>query len=673
MMRIASSPASYEHEHGLVEWSLQQMLQGGGWQHGIIWLYEPERNLLTPRLQPGHEPQEGALSIGPGTIALQALQARSVWEGPLAEVPFPPGQHEQDLRTLLIPLAWPDRVLGLAQFLYQEVQRPTPERMRELLPMADVLATLLNNSQLQAEVSLLSSQLQIIQSISGSLTRLQDLDLIANTIPRETKRLIDYHACRVHVVQGDEAIAVAMHSEHEEYTRDSLDQFKVRLGEGLTGWVALHGEGLLLNDASSDPRAVEVEGTDPIDESMILMPMKSDHEVLGVLSVSKLGLGQFGESDARLIRILADQAAVAVRNVRLMDEVKERAREALSHARQTELISELAAVIASTLDPDLLVRRLASAVVDATPADFVIILRLGSEARLRVSAGYGLSDSDWNTLVHSGSDLPLARHVLATRHAYVVHDSAQDPVFAQQKPVLSVRSLAAVPITLADTPLGVLIVGCYERPGAFDREHIQLIEAVSSHAATALGNAEQYERQVRDTEVNGALSDLGQALMASSTEIEVVDASIRTLQRLFEPTGGAIFTRDEQGAWIIQRGWGSEQLSVEKGEHPCLPMYTTDGQVAAHSDNLHICVPLATARGSLGFVSLSFASDDHVASPRRLLLENVCKYIALAISNQRLYTLARVQSVTDALTGLHNYRYLEEFLDQEWKIGRAHV
>ncbi|MDP9351779.1 MAG: GGDEF domain-containing protein, partial [Chloroflexota bacterium] len=154
--------------------------------------------------------------------------------------------------------------------------------------------------------------------------------------------------------------------------------------------------------------------------------------------------------------------------------------------------------------------------------------------------------------------------------------------------------------------------------------------------------------------------------MASSTEIEVVDASIRTLQRLFEPTGGAIFTRDEQGAWIIQRGWGSEQLSVEKGEHPCLPMYTTDGQVAAHSDNLHICVPLATARGSLGFVSLSFASDDHVASPRRLLLENVCKYIALAISNQRLYTLARVQSVTDALTGLHNYRYLEEFLDQEW-------
>ncbi|MDP9353361.1 MAG: hypothetical protein M3P51_17715, partial [Chloroflexota bacterium] len=80
MMRIASSPASYEHEHGLVEWSLQQMLQVGGWQHGIIWLYEPERNLLTPRPQPGHEPQEGALSIGPGTIALQALQARSVWE-----------------------------------------------------------------------------------------------------------------------------------------------------------------------------------------------------------------------------------------------------------------------------------------------------------------------------------------------------------------------------------------------------------------------------------------------------------------------------------------------------------------------------------------------------------------------------------------------------------------
>lgn len=667
MILLSSPHSTYRHEHSLVEWGLQQMLELGGWKRGAVWHYDSGNNLLQLRVQQGGDLFERFRTIKPGPVLSNVLANRSVWEGPVQETVFSRAEFEQDKDdyTLLMPLVLPERVTGVAQCIYTAAQRPSVECIQKLIPLADVLATLMNSSQLQAEAVLWSKQLEIIQSISSSLTRLHDLELIANTIPRATKRLIDYHACRVHVVQGDKVVAVAMHSEHEEYTRDSLDQFQVELGEGLTGWVALHGEGILTNDAKADPRAVEVVDTAPIDESMILMPMKAEEDVLGVLSISKLGVDQFGESDARLIRILADQAAVAVRNVRLMDELKDRARDAVRHARQTELIGELATAIASTLDPDVLVRRLAGTVVEATPSDFAVIFRLRPEGRIQASAEHGLSRSAWETLVSSDCNLPLANHVLASRHTYVVHDSNQDPVFSQTKPPFPVRSLVAIPIRLADSLLGVLVVGCYDRPGAFSSEHIQLLEAVSAHAATALENAHLYERQVRDTEANAALSELGQALVASTTEAEVVDASIQTLRRLFAPVGGAVCTRDEQGEWLIKRIWGSEQPDMSSAD-PCLMAYEAGPPVTEHSDGSHVCVPLSTARGTLGVVSLTFKDTDPFPASRRLVLENVCKYIALAISNQRLYDIARMQSVTDGLTGLHNYRYLEEFLEQEY-------
>src|SRR4029079_12178492 len=91
-----------------------------------------------------------------------------------------------------------------------------------------------------------------------------------------------------------------------------------KLGEGFTGWVALHGEPILVNDANRDARGATIEGTDDIDESMLVVPMRYDGLTIGVITLSKLGLDGFGSDDLRLLTILADRAATAIGSVRLL-------------------------------------------------------------------------------------------------------------------------------------------------------------------------------------------------------------------------------------------------------------------------------------------------------------------------------------------------------------------
>ena len=95
------------------------------------------------------------------------------------------------------------------------------------------------------------------------------------------------------------------------YENVDLDILRTTVGEGFTGWVAEHRTPLCVPDVLADPRGMTIPGTDDVDESMVVVPMLYDDVLVGVITLSKLGLHQFDEEDVRLLSILADQAATA--------------------------------------------------------------------------------------------------------------------------------------------------------------------------------------------------------------------------------------------------------------------------------------------------------------------------------------------------------------------------
>ena len=99
----------------------------------------------------------------------------------------------------------------------------------------------------------------------------------------------------------------------------TIENAAVEVGEGITGWVAESRRGVVLGDTEHHPKAKHVAGTAMIDESMLAVPVVFEDEILAVIVVTKLGLNQYSLDQLRLLTILANQAAVAMANARLIE------------------------------------------------------------------------------------------------------------------------------------------------------------------------------------------------------------------------------------------------------------------------------------------------------------------------------------------------------------------
>jgi GAF domain-containing protein len=86
---------------------------------------------------------------------------------------------------------------------------------------------------------------------------------------------------------------------------------RLRLGEGVTGWVAREGTPLLVPDVREDPRYVEAN---PQVLSEMAVPVKWGNEVVGVINLDHHRAGGFNEEDLELLTAFGNVAAVALRH-----------------------------------------------------------------------------------------------------------------------------------------------------------------------------------------------------------------------------------------------------------------------------------------------------------------------------------------------------------------------
>src|SRR2546423_15637305 len=92
-----------------------------------------------------------------------------------------------------------------------------------------------------------------------------------------------------------------------------------KVGEGITGRAAREGSAFLIGNALACEFAVTIPGTDPLEESLLAVPLCYGSRVIGAIVISKLGSDQFDEDDVRLLQVLAGPAAVGLGNARLYE------------------------------------------------------------------------------------------------------------------------------------------------------------------------------------------------------------------------------------------------------------------------------------------------------------------------------------------------------------------
>ena len=192
------------------------------------------------------------------------------------------------------------------------------------------------------------AHLKMLQSLSGKLSRLNDVAQIGMTIAEELRLLIDYHNCRVFVRDGDDLVPVAFRGDlTPKEPVAAVDLLRTQVGRGITGKVAETGQPLLVGDAANHEFGERIAGTAVIEESLLAVPLRFGSRVIGVIVVSKLGLDQFDADDLRLLEVLGGHAAVAVENARLYEAQRREAESAnalLAFARDVAAAEGLAEV-----------------------------------------------------------------------------------------------------------------------------------------------------------------------------------------------------------------------------------------------------------------------------------------------------------------------------------------
>lgn len=166
-----------------------------------------------------------------------------------------------------------------------------------------------------------------LNSMFGALNELSsipDPDELLSAVPSAVRKHFNYFDISVFSVkrESSQLVLVGHSGEYAEYLPWS---YKLGLDKGLPGWVAMHGERLVVNDVTIDRRYVGPSNSTT--KSALVIPIRSGSEVVGVLNIEEPSLNAFDETDTTIFQLFCDQLGNAFRSAaryRLLKEDRDR-------------------------------------------------------------------------------------------------------------------------------------------------------------------------------------------------------------------------------------------------------------------------------------------------------------------------------------------------------------
>jgi len=321
-----------------------------------------------------------------------------------------------------------------------------------------------------------------IDSIAKLGTRLNHLNTVAQigtAICAELRQLIDYHNVRVYRVRGKDVVPVAWHGNIGAYDDETVAQLQVQVGEGITGWVAQHGQAVYLPDAARDPRAVTMPGTeDDLDESMLIAPMLYEDRAVGVIVLSKMGLDRFAAHDLRYLGIYASIAAQAMVNADISERLRAQEEMLDQQLRSQRELLRVTEAILTNLDPAAVIAEVADTIGSLIPVDTLGVYVHEPSQRLltpMLARGVGAEAFLSRRLPDTGE---VVADVLASGDARSVRRAGADPA-----------ALIIAPLRGRERVIGVLYLKRLGATAQFDRREEDLVWLFAAHASIALQNA----------------------------------------------------------------------------------------------------------------------------------------------------------------------------------------
>lgn len=412
----------------------------------------------------------------------------------------------------LVPLVSNDRSVGVIG-LYHGHDRDWPEDELALVQaFANQAAVAISNANLYRSVADQAARMRSIQDLSARLNRLTDVQAIADAIVAEASAIAAYHDIRVYAVDWEKRTCEPIaYTDRLLGQGDFREALRVEVGEGsFTGWVAEHGEPILANDALTDPRGHTIEGTDDIDESMLVVPMVFEGRSVGVIALSKLGKDQFSQGDVQTMTIFAGYAAQAIANATAYARLELQSAELARQLQSQRKLLDINERLQSTLDRQDVLEAIADGLRAVVRYDNLSIYRADdlhqilspvltrerhAEQVSRYIVPFGRGLMGWAV---DHNEPVLANDALTDPRAMQIPGTPADP-----------EALVVVPLVAEGDVIGCMNISRVGGSEAhFSEADFELVKLFAGQASVALRNAEEHQAMTVRADTD-ALTGLG--------------------------------------------------------------------------------------------------------------------------------------------------------------------
>ena len=251
--------------------------------------------------------------------------------------------------------------------------------------------------------------------------------------------------------------------------------------------------------------------------------------VVGVLTVVRDEARAFTQKQIELAETFADQAVIAIENVRLFDEVQARTRELAQSVEELRALGEVSRAVNSTLDLETVLATIVAKAVQLSNTDAGVIYVFDElDQTLRVQATYGLSDE----LVAAIRDQPAGasdalRRAIQDRQPLEIADIRDEPPSSVREIAMRAgfRARLVVPLVGTNRVVGALVIR-RKQPGKFPTSTVELLQTFAAQSVLAIQNARLF-REIEDKSRQLQLASENKSQFVSSVSHVTVTATAR--------------------------------------------------------------------------------------------------------------------------------------------------
>jgi signal transduction protein with GAF and PtsI domain len=322
-----------------------------------------------------------------------------------------------------------------------------------------------------------------LREIARALSAAWEVDTTLDLIARKTAQVMRVDSCSIYLL--DESGATLWLRASTGLSANALGRASLKMGEGLTGWAAQHGQPVAVREAQQDPRFKFLPQTREHNfQSLLAVPLVNRERVIGALNVQTYALHAFTSEQVELAALISDLAAGALDRALLYENMRRQIGELTTLARVSETVTS-PLYLDEMLD---LVVEMAAQVMGAP----VCALRLIDAAR-----GELVVRAARSTLPHYQKKPPLkpgegiAGLVARERKPLAIADVRADPryPFREAAEREGLVSMLSVPLIVRDHVIGVL--NCYTtEPHTFSEAEVALFSTLANQTALAIENAQ---------------------------------------------------------------------------------------------------------------------------------------------------------------------------------------